>query len=124
MAHSIIALYRLSTFDEPDWDRGLVRDTANLSLILGQLVTQLAHVKAAVGLDLGSSEDTDLFNTTSRTLGSIKTWWDSKVAAETVGPATAGFDETMAEVPMELLDDTWLKDILGAGPYQFEPYLQ
>jgi hypothetical protein len=52
ISHCIIALHRLSTINDPDWDRGLVRETSNLSLVLDPLVKKLAQVKVAARLDL------------------------------------------------------------------------
>lgn len=121
LAHCMIALYRLSTFECPDWDRSLVRDYANLSMILDQVVTNFSGVKAAVGLDKEGPDDRDLFTLTSRTLSHIKTWWDSKASADLVGQDTAILDATMSEMPIDFSDDAWLQDILGTGPYRFEP---
>ena len=117
MAFCILALYRLATFDDPVWDRGLVRDTADLSLILGQIIEKSSQVKAAVNLDPGTSEDKDMFSGNARTLKAIKTWWDAKVAAELNdnNNNNMGLNETLGEMNMEFFDDVWLRDIFGQG---------
>lgn len=123
LAHCIIALYRLSTFEFPDWNLGLVREIANLSLLLDRMVTKMAQVKVEAGLDRGISEEMDIFSATSGKLDTIKTWWDSKQAAESTGPYPNTEVETMGEVPMDFPDDAWLQDILAAGPYGFESFV-
>lgn len=122
MAHCIVALFRLLTFDDPTWDRGLARDTANLSLILGQIIDRLIQVKVVARLDPGVSEDKDIFNVTSRNLVSIKAWWDAKLAAESTVHIT--LDETLGETSVDFADDVWLKDILGQGDYPFDLNMQ
>ena len=114
MAFCILALYRLSTFDDPAWDRGLVRDTADLSLILGQIIEKFAQVKAVVNLDPGTSEGKDMFSGNARTVKAIKTWWDTKVDAE-MNDNNMGLNETLGETNMDFLDDVWLRDIFGQG---------
>ena len=114
MAFCILALFRLSTFDDPVWDRGLVRETADLSLILGQIVEKNSQVKAMAKLDPDTSEDKDLFSGNARTIKAIKTWWDAKVAAE-LNDNNMGLNETLGEMNMEFFDDVWLRDIFGQG---------
>ena len=122
MAHCIIALFRLSTFDDPVWDRGLVRETADLSQILGQIIERHRQVKIAADLDHDALEPKDIFNKTAGTVESIKTWWDAKLAAESINRIAT--DETLGETNMELFDDAWLKEILGQGDCQFDLNLQ
>ena len=124
MAFCILALYRLSTLDDPAWDRGLVRDTADLSLILGQVIEKFAQVKAAVNLDPGTSEGKDMFSGNARTIKAIKTWWDAKVDAE-LNDNNMGLNETLGEMNMDFLDDVWLRDIFGqGGESQLDPSMQ
>ena len=101
-----------------------MRQTADLSMVLDQLITQMKHVKAAAGLDIGSSEDTDIFSVNARTLLAKKTWWDSRLASERANSGTVGMDETMDEGSLDFLDDTWLQDFLGTGSNMFNPFTQ
>ena len=121
LAHCIIALYRLSTFEWPEWDHEVVRNFANLSNILGQVLNNFAAVKVAAELDKDGWDNKDLFTVTSRALNHIKSWWDSKLSVESITPDTAGIDATMTEAPVDFLDDAWLQDLLGTGSYRFEP---
>lgn len=118
MAHCITVLFRLLTYDDPIWDRGLVQDTANLSQILGQIIEKASQVRVVVGLDHGVSEKKDPFSVTARTLETIKTWWDAKLAAESNNDID--LNETLGEMNMDFLDDVWLKDMLGQGDYNFD----
>ena len=118
MAHCIISLFRLLTFDDPSWDRGLAQDTANLSQILGQIIEIVSQVKVVAGLDHGTSEDNDIFSVLARTIRSIKIWWDAKLAAESAN--SMALDETLGETAMEFWDDVWLKDILAQGEFHFD----
>ena len=122
MAHCVLALFRLSTMDDPVWDRGLVRDTANLSLILEQIIEKHTQVKVMADLDPGVSEDNDIFSATARKLKATKTWWDAKVAAE--GKDNIMIDETLGEINTDFLDDVWLGDIFGEGEGQFDMNMQ
>ena len=122
MSYCIIALFRLLTFDDPTWDRGLARDTANLSHVLGQIIEKVTQVKVVAHLDHGASEDNDTFSVTARTIKSIKTWWDAKLAAEST--ANIALDETLGDTVMDFSDDVWLKDILDQGDYHFDLGMQ
>lgn len=113
LAHCIITLYRLSTFELPGWDQGLARETVDLSVMVGKVITQLRQVKEAARLDVGVLDNLDVYNVTAARLQIIKEWWDVKMAAEAV-PVTLN-DEGKEEMYTELLDDAWLKDILGMG---------
>ena len=111
LAQCIMNLFRLLTFDDPIWDRGLARETANLALILEQVIQKLTQVKAVARLDHGEPEGKDIFSGTARTLESIKVWWDSRSAVELTN--STGLDETVNETLLDFQDDLWLKDIFG-----------
>ncbi len=119
MAQCVIALFRLLTFDDPSWDRGLVQDTVNLTFVLEQLIEKSSQVRVAAGLDRGTAEDNDVFSINARTQRSIKSWWDAKLAAEMTDNSV--LEE---EINMDFFDDVWLRDILGQGDGQFEPNMQ
>ena len=116
-ARCIMTLFKLRTFDDPIWDRELVQNTASLSFILAQIIERYTQVKVMADLDHGASKDEDTFSRTARTLSAIKTWWDAKVAAELKDSMV--LDETLGDINMDCLDDTWLRDIFGQGDCQF-----
>ena len=97
----------------------------DFSYVLDQTVQNCAQVKVVADLDRGMSEDKDIFSTTSKTLGYIKTWWDQKFAAETTGPDNVALgDENLNYANMEFLDDAWLENILGLGELHYDPNMQ
>lgn len=121
-AQCIMTLFRLLTFDDSIWDRGLARDLANLALILEQIIQKLTQVKVVASLDHGESQAKDIFSGTARTLESIKTWWDSRSAAELTN--NTGLNETLNGTFLDFQDDMWLKDIFGGGDGIFDMNLQ
>ena len=124
LAHCSIALYRLSTFEDRDWDRRLVQKTLDFSLVLGHIAEKFSEVKLAAKLDCDSSEDKDVYTGLSRKFASFKAWYDSREAVDSMNAEVPGTDEAMHEPSANLMDDAWLNDILSFGEYLFEPYLQ
>ena len=122
LAQCIITLFKLLTFDDSIWDRGLARDTANLSLILEQIIQKLTQVKVVASLDHGDPEAKDIFSGTARSLEPIKAWWDSRSAAQFAN--NTGLNETLNEPFLDFQDDMWLKDIFGGGDGLFDMSLQ
>lgn len=72
IAHGVITLYRLSVFEAVHWDRGLAKETAELSATLGTLIEKMRQVKHAAGLDVGVAEDSDVYSTTASRLQTIR----------------------------------------------------
>lgn len=79
-------------------------------------------MKIAVRLDHGASEDKDLFSGTARTIETIKTWWDAKLAAEVADGIV--LNEGLGDTYMEFADDVWLKEILSQGDGQMDLNMQ
>lgn len=110
--HCFMALYRLSTFDLPEWDRGLVRETLDASLLLETAERNLAQVKEVTGLDLDGSEDLDIFSILASKTRVIKMWWEATNVSTMSSLGIASGDE-MGNFPVDFLDDDWLRDVLG-----------
>ncbi|KAE9374192.1 hypothetical protein N431DRAFT_437675 [Stipitochalara longipes BDJ] len=107
--HSIGALYKLSVFDIPEWDIAVVRETLNLSNLLGQLALRLEEAG-----DLYSEEvkpQNNAWKFCAAKLRNCKIWWDKTVAQETEAPAGVevwpeGFNEELLPfMNFESLDD-------------------
>ncbi|KAK9489677.1 hypothetical protein V1508DRAFT_406919 [Lipomyces doorenjongii] len=86
MTRCFIGLYRLSTCEHPEWDRGLVRETLDAE-------KKFAQVKEAAGLDLGDSENLDFVSIMASKLRSIKMSWDAMPISTTASFSTAALDE-------------------------------
>jgi hypothetical protein len=112
LGHCLIALYRISTLDDPAWNKDIVRNTANLTLILDQVTDNMRQSAELAGLD----SDSDMFTRGAKMLGSIRLGWEAKMAVEPMGPAisnTQNIGEIIPDVlPMDFSDDAWLTDIL------------
>ena len=122
MARCIISLFRLLTLEDPLWNRGLARETANLSDILEQIIEKHSRVKIMADLDSNGSEFEDIFSRTAGKLRSIKTWWDAILAAELAHGIVS--EETLGEASMEVMDDMWLRDIFSQFDGQFDMDMQ
>ncbi len=51
LARCIVLLYRLFTFDHPDWNQSLVRETCNLSTIINDVINNMTQVKSTTDLE-------------------------------------------------------------------------
>ncbi|KFY03620.1 hypothetical protein O988_01359 [Pseudogymnoascus sp. VKM F-3808] len=149
MAHFIVALYRLSTFECPgvSWDRQLVRQEIDLGVMINVLTEKWGGVPAAAGLDTSGPGVHNIWRLTNRMLKKVASWWEIKVVAPAAAAAAAadaesgcGQDLTMghgnsggneglqgfdidfgATNNMDLLDDVWMRDLLaGDFPYQLD----
>ncbi|KAJ8071875.1 hypothetical protein OCU04_002183 [Sclerotinia nivalis] len=85
IAHCMVALYRLSVFEDPQWDVHLVRQQLDLSVVLGQIAKTWENVKGEARLDAGTTrvDDVDLHTFNAKRIALLKKWWDAKVVAET-----------------------------------------
>lgn len=149
MAHFIVALYRLSTFECPgvSWDRQLVRQEIDLGVMINVLTEKWGRVPAAAGLDTSGPGVHNIWRLTNRMLKKVGSWWEIKVVAPaaaaaaaadaesgcgqdlTMGHGNSGGDEGLqgfdidfgATNNMDLLDDVWMRDLLaGDFPYQLD----
>ncbi|KFY32522.1 hypothetical protein V493_00112 [Pseudogymnoascus sp. VKM F-4281 (FW-2241)] len=149
MAHFIIVLYRLSTFESPgvSWDRQLVRQEVDLGVMINVLTEKWGGAPAAAGLDT-SGPVHNIWTLTNRMLGKVATWWEIKVVAPAAAAEAAaadvesqrgqnltmghgneglhGFGEGLpiqdidfGPTNMDLLDDVWMRDLL-AGDFQYQ----
>jgi hypothetical protein len=108
MAQSVIVLYRLSMFEDPDWDIRTVRETANLSLILEKIIQTSYRVKEAAELDVSGSELDDIYTRCARRFTVMKTCYDLRISTE----ANAPEDCIEESVPASQIfwEEAWLRD--------------
>ncbi|KFY36890.1 hypothetical protein V494_04944 [Pseudogymnoascus sp. VKM F-4513 (FW-928)] len=94
MAHFIVALYRLSTFECPgvSWDRQLVRQEVDLGVMINVLTEKWGNVPAAAGLDTSGPGVYNIWLLTNRMLGKVASWWEMKVVAPAAAAAAAAAD--------------------------------
>jgi len=117
LGHCLIALYKLSTLDDPAWDKDIVRNTANLPLILDQIANNMGQVAKLAALSSDSTE-VDVFTKAAKMAESVRLRWEAKLAVEPTGPTRQNMDETILEaLPMDFSDDAWLTDMLVSWDY-------
>ncbi|KAH8593547.1 hypothetical protein B0O99DRAFT_626565 [Bisporella sp. PMI_857] len=109
-SHSFRVFYRLLTFQHPDWDQTLVRQTLDFLSILNELEAKLRNSREDTGLDSDGSDFLDLL---AGRIGRIKKWWEATAASPTV---EAGGDTTfdgMEFDALQFVDEDWFNDLLG-----------
>jgi len=117
LAHCLIDLYKLSTLDDLSWDKNVVRNTANVLLILDQIVNNVERVNVLAGMDQNNTE-TDLFTIAGKMFRSVRLRWGANLGVQPSEPAiptAQNVDETMTEAfSMDLYDDVWLTDLFAS----------
>jgi hypothetical protein len=115
LVHCLVALFRLSTLDDPAWDKDIVRNTANLLLILDQVADNIGQAARLAGLDSDSTER-DIFTKAAKMVESVRLGWEASQAVQPVEPAIPtrpNVDETISDAfQLDLSDDAWLTEIL------------
>jgi len=112
--HALFTLYKLSTFEHPDWNLDSCRRTISLSDTLGKLGAQFEQASAVLGLDNHEYEKQDWFTRGAKHLQRVKDYWEKRETAE-LGEVTR-INAIPAYPQMEdidLLDDSFMLEILG-----------
>jgi hypothetical protein len=107
LIHCFTSIYRLSNFDHPEWDRGIVRESLDVSSFSEMIVSNFSQVKEAAGLDPGGSEELDIFSIMAAKARVIKMWLDP------ADVPTINSGNEMGEFPIDILDEDWFRDVLG-----------
>ncbi|KAM0562440.1 hypothetical protein ACHAPJ_002130 [Fusarium lateritium] len=128
-----IALYRLTTSEDPAWDKDLVRNTADLLSLLDQVVGFFTQIDSVYKMKANGGEET-VFLMGAKIMRNIRTSWEptlsrhlgttsSSAAAQgadqpipTSHPTQATMDMTSVSM-MDFGDITWMSDVFG--PWEF-----
>jgi hypothetical protein len=98
LSYFCVAVYRLATLDEPDWDRHTVLDTVDLLRVLDDLEQRFARVASDAGL-ISDRPDGDIFTKSVKAIGSLRVAWGVAIAGSTAtsgdGATSRGQDVTM-----------------------------
>lgn len=127
-SRALVNLYRISTLEDPAFDKCAVRETANLLEIIDRLVDQTQ--KAAHHLCPNTpSQDykMTLFGRGVRMVQSLKQAWEAKLTEENpgppempvsvcvndteIGPAGSSLPDIL---PLDWFDDAWMMEFLAA----------
>ena len=124
LVRCLVTLYKLSTLDDPAWNKNGVRKTADLLLIFDQVINNMEQVSALAGLDNSDSVEGDVFSRTAKMFRSIRPGWEA-ILVGPVGPLVStspnlpNANETPLpeDFPLGHYDNDWLTDLFLAPNY-------
>lgn len=114
----VVGMYRLSTFDHPEWDRTIAREKMDVLGFLEEVERRFSQVKDTAGLIVSNSENTQTFDTLASKVRALRLSWDGPTAP-TLAPLNALMVDDTGDFPMSLLDDDWLSYLVGPANEQF-----
>jgi hypothetical protein len=106
---ALVALQRLSVFDDPDWSLVYVRDTLDFIWVLDQCAGKVTKAAAELNLD----EDHGL-NRTAKKISIVSAFCRERMAAHSAGLQRGSLDYA----DPNFLDDTWFQDVLELFDYE------
>lgn len=118
-SRALVTLYKLSTLDDPAWDKNMVRNTANILDILDRITYGMKT--CANSQDINGAE-WNIFDKGAKMAQSIKQGWEPKLM-ETWYPSVSAngiegdFVASNAAIdasPMNGFDDAWMMEIFGS----------
>lgn len=87
LSQTQVALYRLTTTEDPAWDKEVLRNTADLLVILDRTIERFEAMATAYPLTTGSDDtDTTLFSKATKIMRNIKASWEPALAQNLGGP--------------------------------------
>lgn len=110
----LVALYKLSTYEDPAWDREAVRNTVDLLLAMDQMVDRMEQVND------GSDPDQDGLAPICRMLRGFRAFFAVRMGpAEDPPHSHDGMmtDNDLLPQVMDFSDESWLHDMLGWSAY-------
>lgn len=136
-----VALYRLTTSEDPAWDKDIVRNTADLLALLDQTIELFEQLDSVYVFRAGEGEET-LFVKASKIMKNIRTSWEPALSRHLGGiptpnsqgqgqtvPASLQVEPPIPPIPMvpgfnlpdpnmmDFGDMTWMSDVFG--PWEF-----
>ena len=121
LVHCLVTLYKLSTLNDPAWDKNGVQESANLLLILDQVINNLEQATAT--FDCSDSPLGELFSRTAKKFRSLRLDWEAKLGPEDSTVVAIPTAQTTHEAPLagdfpnEFLEDDWMMDFLLAPSF-------
>ncbi|KAF4979890.1 hypothetical protein FZEAL_4001 [Fusarium zealandicum] len=132
-----VALYRLTTSEDPAWDKDLVRNTANLLLLLDQAIDRFTRLDTVYYVRAECGDET-LFTKGAKIMRNVRASWEPALSRHLGGtPASSGqgqgpgvvsqptaiphIAEAAMNIPeynmLDFGDITWMSDVFG--PWEF-----
>jgi hypothetical protein len=115
MFRCLIVLKRLSTFADPDWDKGRLESAANLSSIAESL---MANIRGSGGGD--GEAFADVFPRMAKLFEAARDRSNSHVSNASTGQPGEGLQTPTADFTADF-DDVWIRNILESWDYGFAP---
>jgi len=127
MSQTQVALYRLTTAEDPAWDKQVLRNTADLLDILDRTAERLVEAGEAYPLKNDHEEGT-LFTKAAKIMRNIKASWEPALMQHLGGLPTPNSHVMKAEDPpmvevdnavmadpssMDFNDLAWMTDVFG-----------
>lgn len=123
LVHSLVTLHRLSTLNDPAWDKKGAQETADLLLILGQVINNMDQVATFPRLDNNGSTEGDIFSPTAKKFRSIRHDQEEKLGPDSYMVSTISTlqDADVAPLPegfpVGFPNNDWMMDFLLAPNY-------
>lgn len=121
--YSIVILHRLSTFEDPAWDKAMVRSTVDILVILDRIISHFRQV----GNDGIDNSEPVMFDNLALVFESVRSWSKSKLIGNASGTNDVlnmqameeNTDAPMHDIPvMNAIDDMWLGELFGPWSYE------
>lgn len=132
MSQTQVALYRLTTSEDPDWDKEILRNTADLLSILDKTTEKCMEAAELYPVETEDEEGT-LFTKAAKIMRNIKASWEPALAQHLGGLPTpnsqvmANSSSVIEQVPLveaenavmgdpssiDFTDLAWMTDVFG-----------
>ena len=115
--HCLFTLYRLSTLNDPAWDKDGVGETANL------LLNNLEQAATTAGLDNHDKIEADVLSRTAQKFRSIRPEWEAKLGSDNLmvptlaTPQSGGETLLPEDFSVDFADNDWMMDFLLTPNY-------
>lgn len=120
MSRLLVNLFRLTTFEDPAWDKSLVRNSFDILLVLDGVIGMMKEASQQTRL-INDHPDDDVFTRGARMMQYLKQSWEGHLLP--AAPALAGGEPAPLEgvaseymhlppsFPMDLFDEALMVDI-------------
>jgi hypothetical protein len=109
---ALIALQRLSIYDDPDWDLGYVHGTLDFLWVMEELYVRVEKAAVELGFD-----DDHVFPRTATKMKIARGYCQERMAAHSAQPQQGVSDH----IDLSLLDDMWFQNAYGMFDVQPNP---
>ncbi|KIM97022.1 hypothetical protein OIDMADRAFT_169794 [Oidiodendron maius Zn] len=122
LTRCVITSYRLTTLDDPSWDKNDARNTLDPFLILDRIISNLEQVAVLAGLDSSGNPEGDIFSRSAQMFVSLRPTWEAKLQQGDSVHSTIPSLQSDSEIPrledlgVEFFDNDWLMDLLIVPP--------